>query len=71
MSRNRASLPQKLRTFLTVGQAAYFLGVSSSTLRNWERSGKLKAKRHPVNGYRLYDRDELLELLRRVGTDEE
>jgi DNA-binding transcriptional MerR regulator len=39
---------------LTVSAAAALLRVSVSTLRNWDRSGKLKARRHPINGYRLY-----------------
>ena len=42
------------------GTGAYrFLGVTAATLRNWDRAGKLKAHRHPMNGYRLYRRDEL------------
>ncbi len=40
--------------FLTVGQAAAALNVTPATLRNWDRSGKLKPHRHPINGYRLY-----------------
>lgn len=40
---------------LTVAAAAKLLGVSVSTLRNWDRAGKLKPHRHPINGYRLYD----------------
>jgi DNA (cytosine-5)-methyltransferase 1 len=55
-----------MRYFLTVSEAAELLGVSASTIRNWDRSGKLKALRHPVNNYRLYDRDELQALLARV-----
>ena len=51
---------------LTVREAAELLGVSSSTVRNWDRSGKLKAIRHPVNNYRLYNRCELECLLSRV-----
>lgn len=31
--------------YLPIGQAAEFLGVSSKTLRRWEESGKLSAKR--------------------------
>ena len=55
-----------LRDYVTVGEAAGFLGVSASTLRNWDRQGKLKAFRHPVNGYRLYARLDLEHLLERV-----
>lgn len=56
----------KLGTYLTVGEAAATLGVSRSTLRNWDRAGKLKPYRHPVNGYRLYSRHELETLLQEV-----
>lgn len=51
------------RDYLTVKQAADFLGVSPDTLRNWDDTGKLRAIRHPVNGYRLYDPDKLKNLL--------
>jgi type I restriction enzyme M protein len=49
--------------YLTVGQAAALLGVSITTLRNWDRQGKFRAIRHPINAYRLYCRDDLLVLL--------
>jgi excisionase family DNA binding protein len=55
-----------LADYLTVGEAAEQLGVSRSTLRNWDRAGKLRPYRHPVNGYRLYLRDELERLLGRI-----
>ena len=55
-----------LGSFLTVSEAAELLGVSASTIRNWDRSGKLKTIRHPVNNYRLYDRYELQTLLGRI-----
>lgn len=48
-----------LRSWLKVSEAAKYLGVTSKTLRNWDESGKLKARRHPINGYRLYRRDDL------------
>ncbi|HUY89833.1 MAG TPA: helix-turn-helix domain-containing protein [Pirellulales bacterium] len=55
-----------LGEYLTVGEAADFLGVSASTLRNWDRAGKLKANRHPINGYRLYKRADLETLNQKV-----
>ena len=54
------------RDYITVREAANILGVSPATLRNWDRAGKLKAKRHPINGYRLYDYSELYNLLSKV-----
>jgi MerR family transcriptional regulator, copper efflux regulator len=54
--------------YLTVKGAAAFLGVSPSTLRNWDRSGKIKAVRNPLNGYRLYPREGLSALLKGMAT---
>ena len=46
-----------------MSEAAEMLGVTTKTLRNWDRSGKVKAIRHPVNGYRIYPRQQLDDLL--------
>jgi excisionase family DNA binding protein len=56
----------RLADYLTVKGAAAYLGVSPSTLRNWDRAGKLKPRRHPVNRYRLYRRADLEAVLRAV-----
>ena len=58
--------PPSLSEYMTVRKAAQMLGVSVSTLRNWDRSGKLKPVRHPVNGYRLYRLKELADILTAV-----
>jgi excisionase family DNA binding protein len=58
-----------LQDYLTVGEAAATLGVSPGTLRNWDRAGKLRPHRHPVNGYRLYSRSELQALLKPLQTE--
>src|SRR4051812_35347196 len=50
--------------YRTVGEAAQYLGVSRATLRNWDRSGKLKPRRHPQNGYRIYLHEDLEAVLR-------
>jgi len=52
-----------LAQFLKVSQASQLLGVSASTLRNWDRQGKLRPVRNPMNGYRLYQRDDLEKIL--------
>jgi excisionase family DNA binding protein len=67
MEPNRPA-PPSLRDYLTVRSAAELLGVSISTLRNWDRRGKLKAVRHPVNGYRLYRAEDLQKLLKTIDT---
>jgi len=52
--------------FMTVKEAAAFLGVSDVTLRRWDRAGKLPARRHPMNDYRLYARKDLERLKRQL-----
>jgi excisionase family DNA binding protein len=61
-------MPQtaRLADYLTVAAAAKYLGVSPSTLRNWDRAGKLTPHRHPVNRYRLYRLADLEAVLRAV-----
>lgn len=58
--------PSEHDDLLTIGEAASLLGVSVSTLRNWDRGKKLTARRHPINGYRLYHRAELLALIQKI-----
>ncbi len=55
-----------LKDYLRIGEAARYLGVSPNTLRNWSRAGKIKTFRNPVNGYRLFRRVDLEDLLRRI-----
>ncbi len=37
----------KILDYLTIQQAAIFLGVAPNTLRNWERAKKIIAYRNP------------------------
>jgi len=41
--------------FITIKSAAEIVGVSIETLRNWDKQGRLRSKRDPQNGYRLYN----------------
>ena len=45
--------------YLTVKEAAGYIGVSAQTLRRWDSAGKLKAVRHPASKYRYYKRSDL------------
>ena len=40
--------------YFSIKEAAEILGVSTLTLRNWDKSGKFRAHRHPMNNYRVY-----------------
>ena len=52
--------------FFTIKMAAAELGVSTLTLRNWDRQGKLMAYRHPINNYRMYKKDQIDDLKRNI-----
>jgi|YelNatPaOPRAMG01_1025707.scaffolds.fasta_scaffold05595_14 excisionase family DNA binding protein len=52
--------------YLTVKQVAKLLGVTPLTVRNWDKSGKLKAIRHPINNYRLYRLEDIENFLKKL-----
>lgn len=58
---------QNLQQYLTVKEAAKFLGVTPNTLRNWGRESKITEHRHPVNNYRLYRKSDLLAILTKAA----
>jgi excisionase family DNA binding protein len=55
---------------MTIKDAAALLGVSEMTLRRWDKAGKFRARRHPMNNYRFYRRDDVLSLRRRIERGE-
>jgi DNA (cytosine-5)-methyltransferase 1 len=60
MSTKQLSLSNLVR----LKTAASLFGVSPQTIRNWVAQGQLSAIRHPVNGYRLFNVQELNRLLK-------
>src|SRR3990167_2920177 len=62
------------RDLLSIGEAATLIGVSISTLRIWDSSGKLKALRSS-GGHRYYSREQLerfvlnIESIARIWTE--
>jgi len=54
------------QNYLRIKKAAEFIGVSGSTLRNWERNRKITTYRHPINRYRLYKKSDLEALLKKI-----
>ncbi|MER2520424.1 MAG: helix-turn-helix domain-containing protein [Bdellovibrionales bacterium] len=63
MSRKKG---ESISGYLTVGEAAQLLGVSGTTLRNWDRKGKLRPRRNPMNKYRLYEKAQVLSILEKI-----
>ena len=57
------------RKLLTIKQAADLIGVTALTLRNWDKAGKLKAFRHPINNYRVYKREDVDKLVEAISSN--
>lgn len=51
---------------LTITEAAELLEVSVQTLRRWDELGIFKARRHPMNRYRLYDLKAVMKLRAKI-----
>ena len=52
--------------YITIKEASRVLGVSTLTLRNWDKKNKLVAYRHPINNYRVYRLAELEKFLEKI-----
>ncbi len=59
---------QRAETLVEIGAVARELGVTPSTLRNWERRYRLVVPRRGAHGQRLYDAEQV-QLLRRIQTE--
>jgi excisionase family DNA binding protein len=58
-----------MNKYITIKDASHILGVSKITLRNWDKSGKLKAHRHPFNNYRVYKLEDIDKVLEMIESD--
>jgi len=45
------------------------LGVSTLTLRNWDKRGRLIAHRHPMNNYRVYKKEDIEKVVNQIEND--
>lgn len=58
--------PGQVAELLSIGEAASLLGVSEMTLRRWDKAGRFRPHRHPINGYRVYRREDVLRLRQQI-----
>ncbi len=56
------------KNLITIKEAAELFGVTPLTLRNWDKKGKLKALRHPLNNYRVYKKSDIEALMQSMET---
>lgn len=52
-----------MEKYITIGEAAKILKISSETLRRWDKAGKFLSLRHPINNYRVYPETQLISLV--------
>lgn len=64
MSVSSRRRPTAYHGLLRISQAAALLGVSSETLRNWDKWGWLSPIRNPLTGYRYYRQEDLKRFLK-------
>lgn len=60
---------KKINEYMSIKEAASFIGVAENTLRNWEREKKITVHRNPLNHYRLYKKEDLELLLESIHRD--
>ena len=61
------SIMFNIKEYMKIKEAADFLGITCSTLRSWEKAGKIKVIRNPYNKYRLYKKSELEKILKTIS----
>ena len=53
---------------IRIGHLARLFGRDTSTIRRWEREGRIPpARRDPFSGQRCWNREEVIELQQRLG----
>jgi excisionase family DNA binding protein len=65
--RKLLSKKESNKKYLTVKEVAEIFGVTPLTVRNWDKSGKLKALRHPINNYRIYKIEDVENFLKKLN----
>ncbi len=52
--------------YISPKDAYTILGITHTQLRGWEKKGKLTAVRHPMNNFRMYKREEIEEIAKKL-----
>jgi excisionase family DNA binding protein len=60
-------MTENLSDYLKTAEASKFLGVSQNTLRSWAKRNMIPVRVNPVNGYRLFRREDLEAFLHSIA----
>lgn len=61
-------LEKNNKKFFRVSEVCEILGIFKNTLYNWEKQNKVpRARRDPMNGWRLYSQEDVQSLIRLSG----
>jgi len=60
----------RIQGYMTVKEAAKYLGVNPETLRRWDNKGKLKTRRHPMNNFRIYSKADIERIKKKISGGE-
>jgi excisionase family DNA binding protein len=58
-----------MKRYLTIKQASEILKIHPDTLRRWDRTDKIKTRRHKGNAYRVYTAGDIRKLKARIMGD--
>lgn len=59
-----------MKEYLSLSEAADYVGKSKETLRRWDRDGKLSAFREPMSNYRVYKKEQIETLFSNFYTED-
>lgn len=48
-----------MKKYYSIGETSKILDVNNETLRRWDKTGKFKSSRNPINNYRVYSEDQI------------
>lgn len=58
-----------MKNYLSLKETSNLLGVTTQTLRNWEKVGRLVPYRNPINKYRMYKPSQVEEFIEEMATE--
>ncbi len=55
--------------YLGIKEARKILKTTAATLHRWEKFGKIKSYRHPMNNYRYYKIEDINKIINKINEE--